>query len=123
MAQINKEIECCGINEIDGIDDDPKDILEEVCYEYFDREHRCAFYFFSDIQDKKNGIQLKNFILKNNLGKITPSPTRINPNSSNSLRMWIWAINKKNLRAYWNEIHKKQYKENRPVNNSYYYNN
>jgi hypothetical protein len=99
-----KSLECCGIKELIDIDDyrtEPEQIIEDVCEEYYIHEHRCAFYIFSDIQDKVAGKNLRKYILKNKLGTITMSPIRVNPNSDNSLRVYIWTISRANLRKYW----------------------
>jgi len=105
MIDING-LDCCGIKEIVDIDnytENPKQIILDICEDYYKEEHMCAFYIFSDIQKKKAGKNLKNFIQKNKLGLITLSPIRINPNSGNSLRVYLWTIDKKNLKQYWHK--------------------
>lgn len=97
-------LDCCGIRELIDIDaylTEPEQIIADVCEEYYIHEHRCAFYLFSDIQDKKSGKELSSFIKKNKLGTITMSPVRVNPNSDNSLRVYLWTISRANLRKYW----------------------
>ena len=49
MIDING-LDCCGINEIVDIDDyrtEPKSIIIDICTNYFENEHQCAFYMFS----------------------------------------------------------------------------
>lgn len=97
-------LNCCGINEIDGIGDykrEPEKIVRDVCDRYFESTIKCAYYIFSDIGKKTAGKTLADYILKNKLGTITLPKTKINPNSKNSLNMWIWSINAANLKKYW----------------------
>ena len=107
--RIERNLSCCGIHElvdigIEGDNNPPEEIIEEVCKSYFRNESKCAFYIFSDIHRKRRGKQLVEYITKNELGKITESPTKINPNSESSLKVWIWTINTKNLRIMWSKI-------------------
>jgi hypothetical protein len=101
-------LNCCGINEIDGIGDypnEPEKIIEDVCNTYIEEQRKCAYYIFSDIGKKTAGINLAEFITKNNLGLVTLLPTKINPNSRHSLNMWIWSVNAANLKKYWKKNH------------------
>lgn len=104
MIEINTEINCCGIGEIVDIienENHPEITVLDICKEMYENDKRSAFLIFSDIGRKKGGINLKRYIKKHNLGTVTASPTAINSNSGNSLRMWIWTINKRNLRNYY----------------------
>lgn len=114
MTSIDTSIQCCGINEIVNIYENrhnPQRTIQTVCKEMYENEEKQAFLIFSDIDRKIAGKKLSKFITKNKLGKITSSPIRTNPNSHNSLQMWIWAINKSNLKKYYNK-HYKQYRTN-----------
>lgn len=105
MCEINRGIDCCGIIEIEKIaENTPKQILETICISFFEDKEQCAYYFFSDIKQKITGKKLVKLILTQKLGIITKCPTKINPNTGNSLTMWIWAINRKALKKYWNKI-------------------
>lgn len=97
-------LNCCGIDELVDIDfykNEPKTVICDVCKTYFEDEKQCAFYMFSDINYKIAAKNLVKFIKKNKLGLITKSPSRVNPNSGNSLTIWLWTINKRNLKLYW----------------------
>ncbi|MFA5695834.1 MAG: hypothetical protein WC917_00010 [Bacilli bacterium] len=105
MIGINN-LDCCGIEELVDIADyetEPKTIIVDICTNYFENENQCAFYMFSDIQRKRSGKNLCKFIKKHKLGLITQSPSRVNPNSGNSLTIWIWTINKRNLRSFYSK--------------------
>ena len=104
MIEIRDHIQCCGINELTPITDNtnnPKQTIKDACYQIYERGEKGAFVFFSDTGKKKAGINLKNFILENNLGTITESKSMINPNSRHKLQMWIWELNKRNLKNFW----------------------
>ena len=96
---------CCGIDEIADIadHDNPKEALKEVCHEIYYNDKTCAFMMFSDIGKKESGKALHKYITKNKLGTVTKSVSRINPNSDNSLAIWIWAMHRGNLKKWWNK--------------------
>lgn len=53
---------------------------------------KCAFFIFSDNNKRANGIAFAKFITDNKLGVVTEtSEAKINPNSSNTIRIWTWA--------------------------------
>ena len=107
MSQINSDLGCCGIQEIEDICDNtnhPEDTIRLVARTRFDDQCSCAYYIFSDIGEKKAGKNLVKYIKKNKLGNITKPPTRINPNTDHSVTMWIWAVDKANFRKYWAKI-------------------
>ena len=104
MSILISRLNCCGINEIADIYENHPDIItNQIAKDYVEKGNQSAFYIFSDIGDKKIGNSLAKYIKKNKLGLITKSPSRINPNSGNSLKVWIWTLNKQNLRNYWNK--------------------
>lgn len=100
MATING-LECCGVNVIDQIaDQTPKSVIEQVCESKFNQEDDCAFYIFTDIQKMIWGTALASYIRKENLGIIRTSVSRVNPNSGNTLKIWIWHVNHTALKSW-----------------------
>lgn len=105
MSSINDHLDCCGINEIiyiDGNKNKPEITIIEVCEEIYVQGKEGAYLIFSDVGNKRiAGNNLKNFIIDKNLGEITETPPAINPNTKHHLQMWVWKINKRNLRNYY----------------------
>lgn len=106
---------CCGLDEIDGIDDTPKNVLVSVCEDkYPDREwaedgdqigQEQAFILFTDnVSDNNYGVNLAKYIKKNKLGTFTATRARENPNTGNMVRVWVWSPNEKNLKAWYNAL-------------------
>lgn len=106
---------CCGIKHIDGIvnDNNPMVTLMTVGIEFFgmdnedfeedeDNNQDCAFLIFSEPDDGGyyNGSRLKRKIESENLGKVTAFKPRMNPNSGNMLKMWVWAVNINNYLSF-----------------------
>lgn len=114
MSKVNNDsaIECCGLSELADIadnQDNPKQTIKEVCRDMYGEDSKSAFLVFSDIKKKIAGKNLARYIIKNNLGRITKSPSAINTNSGNSLTIWTWTINKRNLYNFWITMQKEQY--------------
>lgn len=109
------ETTCCGIDEIDGLSRDPKDTLLEVCQEKYDNGgwgdvSRQAYIIFHDANKNGNGIAMAKYITKNNLGDIvSPARSRINPNSRNYIRAWVWSPDEKLLKAWWKKNRDESY--------------
>ena len=108
MIDIRDDFSCCGLNEIDGIRDDenknhPERTVIEVAKQFFSGDKKCAFMIFTDIKRKKAGKTLEAYLRRNKLGTVTKSMPAINPNSKNSLTVWVWKINKKKLETYKNK--------------------
>lgn len=111
--KINENMCCCGIKEITGIGGEkPTDVILDISYRLFSKEYEddnsCAFMIFSDIKEKTTGKNLEKEIKKLNLGNVIRSKSKKNPNSNNSLAVWIWELNRTNLKKYFKE-HEKEY--------------
>lgn len=99
---------CCGLNEIVGVAyNSPQDVMRMVC-EYKNlsdtkdnRDYVPLMFFTDTIYKKKPAVQsgqsFAKFIEDNKLGVLSKSTIRINPNSSNRIRCWIWSVNFPNL--------------------------
>lgn len=57
-------------------------------------------YIFSDNQGYGNGQRLADYIKLHKLGDIEETKEVENPNSKNTIKTWIWAIDKNNLKKH-----------------------
>ncbi len=102
-----ENLTCCGIHELADIDyarNKPEETILEICQDIYNNGNNCAFFLFTDIGKKIAGKNLEKYIIKHKLGTITKSPAKVNPNSGNSLTIWIWAIQKTNLKKHYSLI-------------------
>jgi hypothetical protein len=99
MAKVHSDISCCGIKELDDISGyRPETILADICQEWFDNTPR-AFMFFSCTTEYVSGHNLAKYVKENGLGKVFKMPTKLNPNSGNHIRVWMWAVNNSKLKS------------------------
>lgn len=110
---LTEEISCCGIKEISDVQaiHNYKDELIELIKdednggdeEWFEegRYKGPAYAFFSTIQSSDKGDLLMKFIKDHKLGEVKKMRPRVNPNTSNTLTMYCWGINKKNLYTFY----------------------
>ena len=121
MIEINQEMDCCGVRELNNLSggNSPKEVVQQLCnggeYLYDQsilRENprarqergRYAFIIFSQAGPPRTthyGTDLAKFITKNRLGTVTESPYKINPNTGNKLRVWIWALDPVGITKWW----------------------
>lgn len=99
MADV-EDTTCCGLRELSGLFGDPKSNVLAVCEDRYLEEHNSAFIMFSDVYSLGNGRKLAAYIRRNGLGTLTKTRAKRNPNSGNSIMVWVWATNDKNLRAW-----------------------
>lgn len=104
---------CCGLDEIDGLNSTPELTLKDICADKYpsweDDAMRHAFILFTDVWSRGRGRALAAYIKKHKLGIVIQTPhLRKNPNSGNRIRVWVWAPNENNLKAWW-KINKKDY--------------
>ena len=103
MADIVTGTECCGISELDGVyKGKPEEIIEDM-YEQYGERFNGRYLIFSD-RRRRNGYtrltRLARYIRENNLGRLTTLPPQVNPNSGNTLKVYLWAINLKTLSSW-----------------------
>jgi hypothetical protein len=111
------ETACCGVNEITSLGDfrNSKDALQEVCRDMYWYEGNCAFITFTQAgSGTRYGNNLKRYIESNKLGDVTVSPSKVNPNTGNRVRMFVWAINRPALDrwAYKNGVDRENSEDN-----------
>jgi hypothetical protein len=58
----------------------------------------CAFILFST--PHKTGPALRKYIEDNSLGTVIESPPAKNPNSGNTIRVWVWMIDHMKLKQW-----------------------
>lgn len=110
---ISEEITCCGIKEINEVQTS-RNFKEELIDIIKDEENGedtpwfeegvykgPAFVFFSTTQNSDKGDELMKFLQDNKLGEVKKMRARVNPNTSNTLVMYCWGINKKNLYTFY----------------------
>lgn len=54
-------------------------------------------YLFSDSQGG-NGRKMAGWIQRHNLGSLTSTPWRLNPNSGNKIKVWVWRYNGRKIK-------------------------
>lgn len=101
MAEMNTLSGCCGVNELDGVGwDTPADALFGLlkCGEISSRN-----VVFTDITRNRKraftgGWAFAAFLRKNHLGTVLgPSDSGRNPNTGNSVCVWVWTPNRRAL--------------------------
>ena len=85
----------CGVNELVGLQNDPKGTLKE----FYLRSHTVAFTLFSDALACQRGQKFATLIRKHGLGTLQASGARMNPNSGRRIRVWIWSPDYGKIRA------------------------
>lgn len=89
----------CGISILSGLSGTmPKQIVDKILKERASTDRKLikeAFVVFSDVDrhpaDTKGGNALCRYIKENNLGEILETSPRMNPNTGNQIKMWIWS--------------------------------
>lgn len=96
MTRLDPSYISCGVYELNDLGGGADD-LETIAkaYKYSNPEYDedgFAFIVFSDIANN-NGDRLAARIKQERLGILKESPERTNPNSLNTIKVWIWAPN------------------------------
>ena len=47
-----------------------------------------------------NGTRVVDYIKKNKLGRVVGTHGKVNPNSGNEIKAWLWEVNEKALREW-----------------------
>ena len=96
---------CCGVTELQNLNEKPKETIKELFYhtkETIDNNKTLpkieqqnptknlgAFILFTDRISFKRGTKLTKYIKEKNIGKITETPPRKNPNTGKKIKIWI----------------------------------
>lgn len=98
MASIGKNIQCCGIYELVGVEDySPEDCIAAVKHGGFVGSH---VIFSVTHRHIKDGLKLAQLIRRKKLGSVIKGKENRNPNSGNRLTVWTWAVNMDRLRNH-----------------------
>lgn len=93
---VNATYGSCGVSILSGLNSThPKDVVNKILKERAptDRKFiREAFVMFSDTDNRgtKGGNALCAYIKDNKLGNIVEFGPRMNPNTGNMIKLWIW---------------------------------
>jgi hypothetical protein len=91
----------CGVYQLQNLDSDSSVVVQQVANDISNRittgENTYAFLLFSDAVIAGNGASLAKYIKEKKLGSIVASRVKINPNSENKIKVWIWGVNRNNL--------------------------
>lgn len=111
--EINDQLDCCGLREMSGIYyGTPQSTIMEFAdnsyqdYDLISRYENANFrhVIFSQAGSKATyGRKLAAFITKHRLGTVVSSLTKVNPNTGNPLKVWIWTVNHQRTYNWWKE--------------------
>ena len=102
MVQLNRT-SCCGLREISGLGGagTSRNALYEVAKIMYTNSKKGAFVVFSAPSQHKYGDNLRNLITKTRVGTVSKSRARKNPNSLNTLNVYMWSVNDKVLKRWY----------------------
>ncbi len=119
----NTEIEdseiSCGVSQLFSLNNEPVATISDIAEYVFtpdelDGAPNFTFLIFSDCDKKdglSNGQKLAQYIRDKRLGSIVASRARINPNTENKIRVWIWGVSFKALEKFY-KIDREEINEN-----------
>lgn len=105
MTAIDSIGSCCGVGDISGLDASPKDIIAEVVY---DREsnNSLPLMVFADVVASRRAQALAKYIVDEGLGEVVMTGVKVNPNSANRIRAYLWTVDSRGL-SRWSTKHYK----------------
>lgn len=111
-----KQMSCCGMRDLSGLSDHetPKEAMvafvltscPRVSRYNWDarkceklRQLNFSHVIFSEANNehRRYGENFATYIRRNKLGTVVASERRVNPNSGNQVKFWVWTLNKHNL--------------------------
>jgi hypothetical protein len=137
VAYLTQEGPCCGLAEIHKLCDDktPKDSMENVAPEIVDRDeieggleyqqfknsNGYEFVVFTDHLKMTKGEAFRKYIKDQKLGSVHASRAKLNPNTGNLVKIYLWSVNrrklfqwcKKNIKGYATKKHVEEISEYR----------
>lgn len=98
-------MDCCGVKEISGIRYDyrhprPLKMLRDIWAMAERAKWGFAFLVFTDHNSTRNGQKFAEFLRKHDLGEIVETKKKRNSNSGNMVRVWVWGVNKRKMKAF-----------------------
>lgn len=90
-----------GIAEVAGLYSSGKDSYQAIAHDIVSLKTKCDLVFFTDAVGNRRGASLYNYIRRHKLGTVTQSKPRMNPNSSNRVRVWCFKPDMGLMREMW----------------------
>lgn len=97
------QMACCGVVEFDGLLEHktPQQALSAIYLDMeYEQEWRKAYIIFTDHCRCRKGAELARLIKRLKIGPVTSFRRKMNPNSGNHIRVWVWDFNKKAFKRY-----------------------
>jgi hypothetical protein len=92
------DLECCAVSELAWISTlTPTDVIDSILGEFSDCDFPGAF-IFTQAGRGTYGDRLADHIRKHKLGKVVVVPTFRNPNTGNSIKLFVWIIDLRRMR-------------------------
>ena len=86
----------CGVQQLSDLSRNQEDNIRYASQDVNYNGFSGAFLIFSDhAHALSNGSRLAAFIKKKKLGTVTATRSKVNPNSGNAIKVWVWAVDKK----------------------------
>lgn len=95
---------CCGVQEVSGLSDsDTTKSLYVIIGNLLSGGYDCGFVMFTEVrgQNDNYGERLAKLIKKENLGNVINTRTKLNRNSGNQIRVYLWEFNYNKIKKYY----------------------
>lgn len=94
---------CCGVRDIDDLSYNrtAKESMLAVCEMFYNEDMQGAFCLFTGTTRGKYAKRFRDYIINNGLGEVIETPAKINPNSGNRLKAYLWTIDQDGLAVWW----------------------
>lgn len=102
MIESNR-LSCCGIIEIGALSlyhDPAKAMADCVDHLFNDHDNNYAYVLFSGNRMGQYAKPFRDYIIAQGLGSVVGAPIRLNTNSGNKIKAWLWSPSKSRLRAW-----------------------
>lgn len=96
---------CCGLAEIDGVEDEVLN-KKEFLSSFYGLTFPAYYVFTTRTTFRSNGTSLARLIRRHKYGTVKYIGTRLNMNSGNNLCMWVWAPSKSFRTAVYERLQK-----------------
>lgn len=91
-------MDCCGVSEFSGITCCSPESAVRAFYDqrfYGGQKYGHAYAVFTDHTNGKTyGKALAKYIKENGLGTVTAMRSKMNPNSGNVIKLYVWTVNR-----------------------------
>jgi hypothetical protein len=88
-----RRMDCCGVQELVGVNQrGPEGILRDFYEQRFGGFYRGAYVIFTGSSTCVGAKKLAAYIEENGLGEVVTLPKRVNPNSGNRIKPYLWSV-------------------------------